>query len=159
MDFKPNVWHLATIKPRMDELAEINLRNQSIEFFLPRFPIGKNKGKLIFPGYVFLKPKLNQTYQSIRSTKGIRNFVRFESNFACASDETIDELRNSLDTIAYQMDKTNNFKKGDEILIKSGPLKDFYAVFEDYDRNQSVIVLINFLKRRQKVRIKIEAIS
>ena len=72
----------------MEEMAEINLNNQSIEYFLPRFTYGKREGKAIFPGYIFIKPKTGDTFQSIRSTQGVSDFVRFEMAFANASDET-----------------------------------------------------------------------
>jgi len=54
----------------MEEMAEINLNNQKIEYFLPRFTFGKREGKVIFPGYIFIKPKTGDTFQSIRSTRG-----------------------------------------------------------------------------------------
>ena len=54
----------------MEEMAEINLNNQKIEYFLPRFTFGKREGKVIFPGYIFIKSKTGDTFQSIRSTRG-----------------------------------------------------------------------------------------
>ena len=143
----------------MEETAEMNLKNQRIEFFLPRFTCGKREGKVIFPGYIFIKPKTGDTYQSIRSTRGVNDFVRFEIAFANASDETIDDLKKVVDLMNDRMDQTNLHQKGEEILIKSGPFKDFNGVFEKYDADQSAIVLINFLRHHQQVKVKLEAIS
>ena len=58
-----------------------------------------------------------------------------------------------------RMDQTNRHQKADEVFIKSGPLKDFNAIFEKYDADQSVIVLINFLRYQQRVKIKAEMIA
>jgi len=143
----------------MEETAEMNLKNQRIEFFLPRFTCGKREGKVIFPGYIFIKPKTGDTYQSIRSTRGVNDFVRFEMAFANASDETIDDLKKVVDLMNDRMDQTNLHQKGEEILIKSGPFKDFNGVFEKYDADQSAIVLINFLRHQQRVKIKVEMIA
>jgi len=143
----------------MEETAEMNLKNQRIEFFLPRFTCGKREGKVIFPGYIFIKPKTGDTYQSIRSTRGVNDFVRFEMAFANASDETIDDLKKVVDLMNDRMDQTNLHQKGEEILIKSGPFKDFNGVFEKYDADQSAIVLINFLRHQQRVKIKAEMIA
>jgi len=137
----------------------MNLKNQRIEFFLPRFTCGKREGKVIFPGYIFIKPKTGDTYQSIRSTRGVNDFVRFEMAFANASDETIDDLKKVVDLMNDRMDQTNLHQKGEEILIKSGPFKDFNGVFEKYDADQSAIVLINFLRHQQRVKIKAEMIA
>jgi len=159
MDFHTDIWYLVKTKLRMEEMAEINLKNQSIEYFLPRFTCGKREDKVIFPGYIFIKPKSGDTYQSIRSTRGISDFVRFEMAFANASDEKIDELKEMVDVMNDRMDQTNLYQKGEEVFIKTGPFKDFTGVFEKYDADQSAIVLINFLRHQQRVRIKAEMIT
>ena len=143
----------------MEEMAEINLNNQKIEYFLPRFTCGKREGKVIFPGYIFIKPKTGDTFQSIRSTRGVSDFVRFEMAFAKASDEKIDDLKKLVDVMNDRMDQVNLLQKGEEILIKSGPFKDFNAIVEKYEANQSVIVLINFLRYQQRVKIQSEMIA
>jgi transcriptional antiterminator RfaH len=143
----------------MEEMAEINLNNQKIEYFLPRFTCGKREGKVIFPGYIFIKPKKGDTYQSIRSTSGVSDFVRFEMAFANTSDKMIDDLKKVVDVMNDRMNQTNCHQKGDEVFIKSGPFKDFNGVFEKYDADQSVIVLINFLRYQQRVKIHSEMIT
>jgi len=159
MIFETDIWYLVKTKLRMEEFAEINLKNQSIEYFLPRFTCGKREGKVIFPGYIFIRPKPEDTFQSIRSTRGISDFVRFEMAFANASDETIDELKAVVDVMNDRMDQTNLYQKGEEVFIKSGPFKDFNAIFEKYDEDKSAIVLINFLRHQQWVKIQSEMIA
>jgi len=159
MIFKTDIWYLVKTKPRMEEMAEINLKNQSIQYFLPRFTCGKREGKVIFPGYIFIRPKPEDTFQSIRSTRGISDFVRFEMAFANASDETIDELKAVVDVMNDRMDQINRYQKGEEVFIKSGPFKDFNGIFENYDADQSAIVLINFLRHQQRVKIQSEMIA
>jgi len=143
----------------MEEMAETNLNNQRIEYFLPRFTCGKREGKVIFPGYIFIKPKTGDTFQSIRSTRGVSDFVRFEMAFANLSDETIDDLKQVVDVMNDRMDQINRHKKADEVFIKSGPFKGFNAIFEKYDKDKSVIVLINFLRHQQRVKIQLEMIT
>ena len=133
MEFHTNIWYLVKTKPRMEEMAEINLNNQKIEYFLPRFTCGKREGKVIFPGYIFIKPKKGDTFQSIRSTKGVSDFVRFEMAFAKASDETIDDLKKVVDVMNDRMDQVNRHQKADEVFIKSDPFKEFTGIFEKYD--------------------------
>jgi len=159
MIFETDIWYLVKTKPRMEEMAEINLKNQSIEYFLPRFTCGKREGKVIFPGYIFIKPKTTDTFQSIRSTRGVGDFVRFEMAFANVSDETIDDLKKVVNLMNDRMDQTNLHQKGEEVFIKSGPFKDFNGVFEKYDEDKSVIVLINFLRHQQRVKIQSEMIA
>jgi len=143
----------------MEEMAEINLNIQKVEYFLPRFTCGKREGKVIFPGYIFIKPKTTDTFQSIRSTRGVSDFVRFEMAFANASDETIDELKVVVDVMNDRMDQINRHQKADEVFIKSGPFKGFNGVFEKYDKDKSAIILINFLMHQQRVKIQSEMIA
>ena len=143
----------------MEELAELNLGNQSIEYYLPKYTNGKREGKVIFPGYIFIKPKITDTFQSIRSTRGISDFVRFEMTFANASDETIDNLKQVIDVMNDRMDQANRHQKADEVYIKSGPFKGFNAIFDKYDKDKSAIVLINFLRHQQRVKIQSEMIA
>ena len=159
MDFQTDIWYLVKTKPRMEETVEINLKNQSIEYFLPRFTCGSREGKVIFPGYIFIKPKPKDTFQSIRFTRGVNDFVRFETAFANASAKTIDELREAVNSMNDQMAQKNLHQKGEEVFIKSGPFKDFNGVFEKCDAERSAIVLINFLRHQQPVKIKVEMIT
>ena len=99
MDFHTHLWYLVKTKHRSEEMAEINLSNQNIEYFLPRFTCGKREGKVIFPGYIFIKPKTGDTFQSIRSTRGMSDFVRYDMAFANASDETINDLKKLVDVM------------------------------------------------------------
>ena len=159
MFFKTDIWYLVKTKLRMEGVAEMNLKNQEIEYFLPRFTCGKREGKIIFPGYIFIKPKKENTFQSIRSTRGLSDFVRFEMSFANASNETIDELKEMVDVMNDRMDQINLHQKGEGVFIKSGPFKDFNGIFEKYDADQSAIVLINFLRHHQRVKIQSEMIA
>jgi len=128
MGLRINIWYLLKVKPRMEEMTEINLNNQRIEYFLPRFTCDKREGKVIFPGYIFIKPKKGDTFQSIRSTKGVSYFVRFEMAIAKASDEKIDDLKKLVDVMNDRMDQVNRLQKGEEVFIKSGPFKDFNEI-------------------------------
>jgi transcriptional antiterminator RfaH len=159
MNFQTDIWYLVKTKPRMEEVSEMNLTIQSIEYYLPRFTCGKREGKAIFPGYIFIKPKIGDTYQSIRSTRGVGDFVRFEMAFANASNKTIEKLKEEVDFMNDRMDQANLYQKGEEVFIKSGALKNFNGVFEKYTADQSAIVLINFLRHQQRVKIKAEMIA
>ena len=87
------------------------------------------------------------------------DFVRFEMAFANVSDETIDDLKKVVDVMNDRMDQVNRLQKGEEVIIKSGPFKDFNAIVEKYEADQSVIVLINFLRYQQRVKIHSEMIA
>ena len=79
--------------------------------------------------------------------------------FANVSDETIDDLKKVVDVMNNRMDQTNRHQKADEVFIKSDTFKDFNAIFEKYDEDKSAIILINFLRHQQRVKIQSEMIA
>jgi len=89
----------------------------------------------------------------------VSDFVRFEMAFANVSHETIDDLKKVVDVMNDRMDQTNRHQKGEEVFIKSGPFMDFNVIFEKYDEDKSAIVLINFLRHQQRVKIQSEMIA
>ena len=101
-----NRWHLICTKPRQEELALSNLKNQNYESYLPL--ITKEKilqGKKIltkepmFPRYLFVRLRKDrlQDLSPIRSTRGVSNLVTFGGSFATLNDEVIVKLTQRLD--------------------------------------------------------------
>lgn len=78
-------WYLVNSKPRQELRAEEHLKNQSINCVLPLIEIEKIiRGKRqsisepLFPGYLFVELQTDgQDWSKIRSTRGVRDFVRF----------------------------------------------------------------------------------
>ena len=79
--------------------------------------------------------------------------------FANVSDETIDDLKQVVDVMNDRMDQANRHQEADEVFIKSGPFKGFNAIFEKYDEDNSAIVLINFIRHQQRVKIQSDMIA
>ena len=93
--FNTNRWYLLSTKLRSEKIAYENLINQGHETFLPTLTI-KNKLLAIFPGYIFVKPKKGGSYISIKSTKGVKQFVKFENTFPRVSDDLIEFLKSQI---------------------------------------------------------------
>ena len=62
--FKTSCWYLLSTKSRSENIAYDNLNNQGHETFLPTLT-HTNKPKALFPGYIFVKPRLGSSYVSI----------------------------------------------------------------------------------------------
>ena len=61
--FKTSRWYLLSTKPRSEKTACDNLNNQGHETFLPTLA-HTNNPKALFPGYIFVKPRLGSSYVS-----------------------------------------------------------------------------------------------
>lgn len=81
------LWYAARAKPKMEELALVNLRRQGFDAFLPRVrrapsPKAKRSPKLalgpLFPGYVFVALDVGrERWRAVNSTLGLLYLVRF----------------------------------------------------------------------------------
>tara|TARA_B110000008_G_scaffold257789_1_gene276240 strand:- start:2269 stop:2757 length:489 start_codon:yes stop_codon:yes gene_type:complete len=151
--FNTNRWYLLSTKSRSEKIAENNLKNQGHETFLPMMALKKTKIKVFFPGYIFVKPKIGTSFISIKSTKGVKQFIKFGNSFPVVSDELVEFLKSRIYHFEKLVKNQNNYKKGQLVQIERGPFKDFEAIFESYDKEHNVFVLLRFLERVQKIKI------
>ncbi|MDC0596911.1 hypothetical protein OAP43_04015 [Candidatus Pseudothioglobus singularis] len=122
--FKTNRWYLLSTKSRSEKTACDNLNNQSYETFLPTLA-QINKPTCLFPGYIFVKPRPSASYVSIKSTRGVKLFIRFGDVFPVISESLIGFLRTRIkhfETIAMNQKK---YQKGQIVYVENGPLKNF----------------------------------
>ena len=151
--FKTNRWYLLSTKPRSEKTAYDNLNNQDHETFLPTLA-HTNKPKALFPGYIFVKPKPGASYVSIKSTRGVKQFIRFGDIFPDISVSLIEFLRTRIEhfeTLAMNQEK---YQKGQIVYVENGPFKNFEAVFDAYDKDMNVFILLKFLERTQKIKLR-----
>jgi transcription antitermination factor NusG len=47
---------------------------------------------ILFPGYIFIKPRRGASYISIKSTRGVNKFIRFGDNFPEIDEGLIEYL-------------------------------------------------------------------
>ncbi len=150
-------WFLIVTKPHKETYAEEQLNNQGFETYHALF-IQKKKirGKLksreasLFPRYLFIR--LNEgldDWSSIRSTRGVLNIVRFGTQPAHVPDELIAQLKASEETKRKIAEGLEKFKSGDKVIIDNGPFADVEGIFERYDKDERVILLLNILQQQE----------
>jgi transcriptional antiterminator RfaH len=151
--FDTNRWYILSTKPRLETIASDNLKSQGHETLLPKITLN-NKIKVLFPGYIFVKPNYDTSYISIKSTKGVKKFIKFQNIFPKVTEELIQFLKTN---IFYYESLANNHKKyqkGQLLQVQRGPFKDFEVIFDSYDKDKNVFILLNFLERTQKLKLK-----
>ncbi|MDA9031598.1 hypothetical protein N9I31_07190 [Candidatus Pseudothioglobus singularis] len=151
--FKTDRWYLLSTKSRSENIANDNLNFQGHETFLPT--ITPNKKRIaLFPGYIFIKPKAGSSYISIKSTKGVNKFIKFKNTFPGVPENLIEFLRSSINDFEMLAKNNTRYKKGQLVNIESGPFKDFEAIFDTYDKDSNVFILLKFIERTQRIKIK-----
>lgn len=156
-------WYALQHKPAQGDRALTHLQNQDIACFYPKITVekikaGKRSKKLeaLFPGYLFVN--LEQTdpmWAKLRSTRGVIRVVGFANKPAPISDDVIQHIKASLDSVAEQ----GGIKPGQAVQLNEGPFEGINAIFQAYDGEARAIVLINFMQKQQRVKVPVSAIK
>ncbi|WP_417539274.1 transcription/translation regulatory transformer protein RfaH [Marinobacter sp.] len=152
-------WYALQHKPAQGDRALAHLQNQDIACFYPKIQVekikaGKRTQKLepLFPGYLFIN--LEQTdpaWAKLRSTRGVLRVVSFANKPAAISDEVVQHVKDSLDSVTQQ----GGLKAGEAVQLGEGPFEGINAVFQAYDGEERAIVLIDFMQKQQRVKVPV----
>jgi transcriptional antiterminator RfaH len=93
----------------------------------------------------------SQDWSPIRSTTGVLNFVRFGLEFAKDPDEVVNMIKNQQQQTIDKIIDLSKFHKDDKVEILSGPFKGQKALFNNYNSDERVIVLLKILNNQQKL--------
>jgi transcriptional antiterminator RfaH len=108
----------------------------------------------MFPGYLFVRlDEEDKLWSSMRSTRGVRDFVRFAKTPATIPDNIISGLQSAGAGELLTISKVP--KKGSLLMIEDGPFKGLEAIFQIMDGTERAIVLLNVLGKEQKLSIDI----
>ncbi len=146
-------WYLLTAKPKNEAYAETQLVNQGYKVYRPLAKrLRKRRQKLVevieslFPRYLFIQlDQVNDNWAPIRSTRGITGFVSFGDNPAVVPGSIIETLKLNEDELSEKAISLDRFKKGDKVVIESGPYVGLNAVFDAYNGEQRAVILLNML--------------
>lgn len=157
------LWYLVATKPKQEQRAAEHLSNQSIEYFLPEIEVEKSlRGKRsvriepLFPGYLFVAlPKDSVFWSKIRSTRGIRDVIRFAGKPAMVMPDIINHLKSTLGEDDKPLKLSMLPKQGDSVEIKEGPFKGLSAIFQSLDGEERAIILLEILGKQQSLAVNL----
>jgi len=158
-------WYALETKPRQESLVDRRFRQVGIEVFLPLMRASRRVGtkrvwvpEPLFPGYLFCRIDLIQSGKLARYSPGVKDFVRFGTLIPELSDEFIEGLKHHCPggiAVIYP-----EFRTGQRLLIKDGPLAGLQAIFQyrlkDHER---IAVLLEFLGRQTTVVLPVHIVE
>jgi len=147
-------WYTLYTKPNSEYQVATVLQEREIETYLPEV-FQESKRVPCFPCYLFMRVDLERISPlQWQWTPGLRRVVSLGGQPASLPDEIIHLIRRKVDDTKRADFSTNNFKPGDIVRIKEGPLKDMLATFDGHTKaNQRVRVLLTILGQMHRVRI------
>jgi transcription antitermination factor NusG len=48
----------------------------------------------------------------------------------------------------------NKYQKGQIVYVENGPFKNFEAIFDTYDKDKNVFILLKFLEKIQRIKLR-----
>lgn len=156
-------WYALYTKPHKEEQVCSLLESKGLEAYLPTVKIRKNghcKVTPFFSCYLFVRVGPSNDLSSMRWTPGLRRVVSFGDQPALVDDDVISFLRQRLAEMEEMGYRASQFKSGERVLITSGPLKDFEAVFEHgLSSGQRARILVDFLGRWTRCEVEIDRLK
>lgn len=157
-------WYLAATKPRQELRAVENLKNQGIHCYCPLVKIERLirskkviKQEALFSGYLFIcLSQQDPNWHKVRSTRGIRDWIRFSGNVAKLPTALVDSLINAdLDQSDLVI---NRIEPGQKVRVLAGPFAGLEAVFEREEGESRSLILIEFLGKTNRLKVENEQI-
>jgi len=128
-------WYAIYTKPRSEDSTAHLLNNAGIETLSPKIRTVKYVRRKyidvieqLFPSYIFAFFDLEKHTHMIKYTRGLRYIVGKENPIAVPIEIINAILERMEGDIVIPIPE--KFSKGDKIMIKEGPFKNFYGIFE-----------------------------
>ena len=153
---KTSNWYLLQTKFKQEKKAAQELRQQNISVFLPLHRFEKIirgnkviKEEPLFSRYLFARLDVENTnWTSVRSTRGISNFVAFGNGPAIVDQAIVKELK-KIDL----MPEESYFKAGEKIRVASGSLEGLSAIYQTENGSSRSYILLEFMQQNQYLSI------
>ncbi|MEW6215710.1 MAG: transcription termination/antitermination NusG family protein [Nitrospirota bacterium] len=148
-------WHAIYTKPRNEDSVASRLHDIGIDVLNPKLKSKKYKrNKLIevieplFPCYLFANFDKDKYSHLISYTRGVRYIVG-KNNPIIVQDKIINTIKENMEEGNIIVIKPQRFEKGNRVLIKNGPFKDFYGIFERETKgSERVLILLDAIYYR-----------
>jgi transcriptional antiterminator RfaH len=144
-------WYAIYTKPKAEDSTALLLSSAGIETFNPKIRVKKYIRKKyvsviehLFPCYIFAFLDSGKHIHMITYTRGVKYIVGKESPLV-VFPEIIEAIRERMDG-EFVRPSPLRLKKGDRVLVKEGPFKDFYGIFErNISGKERVMILLETL--------------
>ena len=151
------MWNVAHVAPNGEPQVCKYLGLHDVESYAPRVPApprtkaGSVRDRLprrVFSGYFFFQTGQEfARWDLIRWAPGVRRMLQADGQPGTVDDGVVDHVRERLADRSLSASRPT-FKKGQSLVIQSGPLRMLDAIFEkNLDAPQRVQVLVQLLGR------------
>ncbi len=151
-------WFVVQTNPREDDIAIRFLKNSGISVYQPlmeRYVFHARKKTLklhpLFPSYLFINVKpVEEVFHKVRWCRGVRRLLIDNYTPIPIEEDFIRALKSAEDDGVVR--RPMDYKHGDVIRVKSGPMKDVYGIFDMWESDEGrVKILVELVNTYAKV--------
>lgn len=163
MAFDPLIpnWYVLHTKSRFENVVFDGLLRKSVDAFLPKIKVRSRRRDRrimievpLFPGYVFVKTDLYpQHHLDILKTAGAVRLIGTKGGPVPVDESTVESLKIMV-TSDSAVSAGNRLKKGDRVVVVSGPLTGVIGTFVRYRGKERVIVNVEALGQHAGVDVE-----
>lgn len=158
-------WYVLQCKPREEQRALEHLGNQGFTAFAPTCLVKRRRNgatrvqpEPLFPGYTFVRLSLSHgAWHVLRSTRGVRQLVRFGTHVPRLPDAVVSHLR-SVDGLELGA-RRDTLKAGERVRVLDGPFAGLEGVLQQSDGEQRACVLLECMHRLVRVTVGAEVLA
>ncbi|ENY6170896.1 transcription/translation regulatory transformer protein RfaH [Vibrio fluvialis] len=149
-------WYLLYCKRGEQLRAKMHLENQGVECFYPEIEVEKiRRGKRqtvkepLFPSYMFVRFDFNvgPSFTTVRSTRGVSDFIRFGSEPKELQGDLIYDLKQLESSSKSETPSVELPKSGQEIEVKGGQFCGLKAIYQEPDGETRSIMLVKMISQ------------
>jgi transcriptional antiterminator RfaH len=130
------MWHAIYTKTKKEDSVAFRLQNIGVEVLNPRLKSRKFKNNRrievtepLFPCYFFARFDTDKYSHLIKYTRGVRYVVGRNNPLSVPAD-VIQAIKENMDENNIVIVKPWRLSRGDKVLIRDGPFRDFHGIFE-----------------------------
>lgn len=160
-------WYVVQSKPHQEERVAVQLREQAgLDIYFPKIEVFSPRGgrrakvvKPLFPSYLFASLIMPDEWKLVTYTRGVARMLG-DWREACWVDTAV------MDAIRKREDEKDrlihyyHFQPSESVVVKSGPLKDLYGIFDRYvDDRGRVRILLSLIGYQASVEMEAEQLE
>jgi len=157
-------WYALQSKPHKEDFLWEQLCLRNVEVYYPRIRVDpvnprSKKVKPYFSGYMFVNVDLEQIgVSSFEWIPGVIRMVSFGNEFVSIPDQLINAIRERVDIInSSRGDLYEKLKPGDVVVLRSGALAGYEAIFDSRLPNTERFPVLLRLLENQQFRVIVPA--
>ena len=160
-------WYVVHTQARQEARAELNLRRQGFEAWLPLFRRSRRHARRIddvlsplFPRYLFVGLDLSiQPWRTINGTFGVVRLLCNRDTPLVVPEGLVEEIMQRRDESGTIVLSPRRLAVGDSVKVSTGPFADLEGLFQTMSGRDRVVLLIKLLGREVRAKVPLRDLA